>query len=167
MERRLADLIEALGSEDGMARKSARETLTLLGEPAVVELRGLLSSAKKQTRWEAAKTLATMVDPGSVGAFVDLLADDNSDLRWLAGTGLINLGPRSVAPLLESLVRQPESVGRQQAAGRILRGLSSDNDILATIAAPVEEVLGQADPGVIASSAATALDELETTTGVR
>jgi HEAT repeat protein len=167
MERQLGDLIDALGSEDGLKRKSARETLTLLGEPAVADLRVLLSSANKRIRWEAAKTLAAIVDPASVGAFVELLADDNSDVRWLAGGGLLDLGPRSVAPVLESLIRQPESLGRQQAAARILRGLSSDNDVLAKIIGPVVDVLGRADPGVVASNAASALNELEKTTGVR
>jgi HEAT repeat protein len=116
MEQRLADLIEALGSDDGPKRKRARETLTLLGEPAVPQLRGLLSSADKRIRWEAAKCLATMVDPGSVGVLVELATDQYSEVRWLAGSGLVNLGPRSVAPVLGSLIRHPDSTGNQLEA---------------------------------------------------
>ena len=161
MEQRLADLIEALESDDGPKRKRARETLTLLGEAAVQQLRGQLSSAIKRIRWEAAKTLAAMVDPASVQAFVDLLTDPYSEVRWLAASGLINLGPRSVAPVLDSLVRDPESLGHRQMARRVLRELSSDNDVLAGIIGPVVEVLGHADSAVIASNAAGALNELE------
>lgn len=163
----LNDLIEGLGSEDGLKRKAARETLVLMGEPAAPELRALLSSTNKRIRWEAVKTLAAIVDPASVDAFLEMLADDNSDVRWLAGSGLINLGPRSVAPLLESLVQHPESMGRQQAAGRILRALSSDNEVLANVIAPIVGVLERSDPGVIAFNAAAALNELGKITGTR
>jgi HEAT repeat protein len=161
MEQRLADLIAALGSDEGPKRKRARETLTLLGEAAVEQLRGQLSSSDKRIRWEAARTLAAMVDPASVQALVDLLDDPYSEVRWLAASGLISLGPRSVAPVLESLVRDPESLGHRQMARRVLRGLSSDNDVLAEIVGSVVEVLGHADPAVIASNAAGALNELE------
>ena len=161
MEQLLADLIEALGSDDGQKRKRAREKLTLLGETVVQELRGQFSSPNKRIRWEAAKALAAMVDPASVQAFVDLLNDPYSEVRWLAAGGLISLGPRSVAPVLESLVRDPESLGHRQMARRVLRELSSDNEVLAEIVSPVAEVLGHADPAVIASNAAGALNELE------
>jgi len=163
MEQRLADLIEALGSDDGPKRKRARETLTLLGEPAVPQLRGLLSSADKRLRWEAAKCLAAMVDPASVEALVELVTDRYSEVRWLAGSGLINLGPRSVTPVLGSLIRHPESMGNQQAARRVLRGLASDNGVLAEIIGPLIDALDHPDPAVIASKAAVALNELDQT----
>jgi len=166
MEQHLTDLIAALGSDDGPKRKPARETLTLLGEPAIPQLRGLLFSADKRIRWEAAKCLGAMVDPASVEAFVELVTDQYSEVRWLAGSGLINLGPRSAAPVLDSLVRYPDSMGHQQAARRVLRGLSSDNGVLAEIVGPVVDALDHPDPAVIASKAAVALTELEKTTGV-
>jgi HEAT repeat protein len=167
MEQRLADLIEALGRDDGPKRKRARETLTLVGEPAVPLLRGLLLGADKRIRWEAAKCLAAMVDPLSVDAFVELVTDDYSEVRWLAGSGLINLGPRSVAPVLGSLIRHPESRGNREAARRVLRGLASDNDVLTEIVGPVVDALDHPDPAVIASRAAVALNDMEKITGVR
>ncbi len=167
MEQRIADLIEALGSDDGPKRKRARETLTLVGEPAVPQLRGLLSSADKRIRWEAAKCLAAMVDPMSVDAFVELVTDRYSEVRWLAESGLLNLGPRSVAPVLGSLIRHPESKDNQEAARRVLRGLASDNGVLAEIVGPAIDALDHPDPAVIASRAAVALNELEKITGVR
>jgi len=167
MEQLLAELIEALGNEDGPKRKRARETLTLVGEPAVPLLRGLLSAADKRLRWEAAKCLAEMVDPASADAFVELVTDEYSEVRWLAGSGLINLGPRSAAPVLGSLIRHPESRGNQESARRILRKLASDNGVLAEIVGPVVDTLDHPDPAVIASRAAVALNELEKITGVR
>jgi HEAT repeat protein len=146
MEQRLADLIEALGSDDGPKRTRARETLTLVGEPAVPQLRGRLSSADKRMRWEAAKCLAAMVDPVSVDVFVELAMDQYSEVRRLAGSGLINLGPSSVAPVLGSLIRHPESRGNQEAARRVLRGLASDNGVLAEIAGPAVDALDHPGP---------------------
>ena len=64
MDQHLADLIEALGSDDGSKRKRARETLALLGEPAVQQLHRLLSSPNMRIRWEAANCLALGSTPG-------------------------------------------------------------------------------------------------------
>ena len=163
MEQRLADLIEALGSDDGPKRKRARETLTLLGEAAIPLLRDLLSSANKRTRWEAAKTLAAMIDPASAEALVGLVTDEYSEVRWLAASGLINLGPRSVTAVLESLIRHPESAGHRQVARRVLRRLASDNGVLAEIVGPAVDALDHPDPAVIASKAAVALNDLDQT----
>ncbi len=161
MKQSLADLIEALGSDDGQKRKWARETLTLMGEPAVEELRGLLRSGSKRVRWEAAKSLVAVVDPASVEPFVALMMDGHSEVRWLAASGLIGLGPRSVTPVLELLSRDAGSQVHLDMAGRVLRGLSSDNEVLAGIVGPVADVLGHGDPGVVAANAARALSELE------
>ena len=158
---RPADLIETLVGSNGQERKRARETLSLSGEAAVGRLRPLLSSQDKLTRWEAAKCLAVMVEPSCVGDFVELLEDEHSDVRWIAGSGLIALGPRSVSPLLESLVRRPDSLGYRQAARRILRALSSENDVLAEIVGPVIDVLDYSDPAVVAARAAGAEEALE------
>ena len=99
----LDGLISELDSKDGIARKQARESLALVGKPAAPRLRELLNSPDKQTRWEAIKTLAAIADPGSLAEFVALLDDPSSDLRWLAATGLIRLGPRTVRPVLQVL----------------------------------------------------------------
>jgi HEAT repeat protein len=167
MEQSLANLIQELRSDDGLKRKRAWATLTLLGEPAVLRLRDLLSSENKRVRWEAARGLAAMIDPGSVQAFVGLLGDEHAEVRWLAGSGLISLGPRSVVPVLMSLIQHPDSLGHRQVARRVLRGLSSDNDVLKEIVGPVIGTLDHPEPGVIASKAAVALNELERATGVR
>lgn len=166
MEQHIADLIEALGTDDGVERKRALETLILLGEQAVPSLRDLLSSENKRIRWEAARGVAAMIDPASVQAFVELLGDEYSEVRWLAGSGLINLGPRSVVPILGSLVRHADSSGHQQVARRVLRELSSDNDVLGEVVRPVIQALEHGDPAVIASRAARVLSQLERITGV-
>ena len=167
MEELLDKMVGALASDDGMTRKRARETLVLVGEPAVAQVRGLLASSQKRVRWEAVKTLAAMIDPPSVDVFVQLLDDQHSELRWLAADGLINLGPGSVRPVLSSLLREPLSQGRRQMARRVLRQLSSDNEVLAEITHPLVQVLDMEtlDPGVIATKAESALGEFDRVTG--
>jgi HEAT repeat protein len=127
----------------------------------------LLSSPQKRIRWEAVKTLAAMIDVHSVETFALLLDDPLSEVRWLAADGLIGLGPRSVAPVLKSLLRESLSPGHRQMARRVLRQLSSDNDVLAEITRPVIEVLDMEtlDPGVIATKAERALGDLDRATG--
>lgn len=160
-------LVAGLANEDGMTRKRARETLVLVGDPAVARVKALLTSPHKRLRWEAVKTLAAMIDVPSVDEFVGMLDDQHSDVRWLAGDGLIGLGPRSVAPLLASLLGEPLSQGRRQMTRRVLRQLSSDNQALAEIVGPVVEALDMEtlDSGVVATKAERALDDLERATG--
>lgn len=154
-------LLATLRSTTGMERKRAREVLSLVGDPAAPRLRGLLADSRKLVRWEAAKTLVAVVDPGSVEAFVALLSDTHSEVRWLAASGLIALGPRSVAPVLRSLTEPSPTRGRLQMSHRVLKGLSAENDVLASLVEPLLETLKGNDPTPVAPAAARALVELE------
>ena len=165
MDDHLETLIGGLGNADGMARKRARETLVLVGDPAVARLRALLAGSDKNLRWEAAKALGAIVDPGCVDTFVELLDDSSSDLRWLAATGLIELGPRSIRPVLRSLDNPGVPRGHLEMSHRVLGELAKDNDVLAAIVGPVVAVLGQDDRGVIASTAARALSDFDRAIG--
>ena len=165
MDDHVERLLEGLKSADGMGRKRARETLILVGDPALPRLRALLKGSDKQLRWEAAKALGAMMDPGSVDSFVKLLDDPNSDLRWLAATGLIELGPRSVRPVLQSLNDPAVPRGHLEMSHRVLGELAKGNDVLAGIVGPVLEMLGRNDRGVTAATAARALSDLDRATG--
>jgi HEAT repeat protein len=165
MDDYLQQLMNGLSSEDGMARKRARETLVLVGDPAVPRLRALLSSPDKQLRWEAVKTLAAIVDSDSLGEFLTLLDDPDSDLRWLAATGLIQLGPRAARPVLQALTGPSLPRGRLEMSRRILGELASDNMVLAEILSPLMQVIGGNDPGVVNARAARALGDLDRGTG--
>lgn len=165
MDDHLDGLLKTLQAGDGMARKRARETITLLGDPAVSQLQALLSDPEKRVRWEATKALGAIVDPGSAGVLVGLLDDPHSEIRWLASTGLINLGPRSLVPLLEPLTRPPLSRGRAEMSHRVLRELSKENDTLAGVIAPVLEALDRRDTALVSPAAARALSDLDSITG--
>lgn len=165
MDDHLEGLLSELGSGDGMARRRARETLVLVGDPAVPRLQALLTSSDKRARWEAAKALGVMIDPAGADAFVKILDDPESDVRWLAATGLIALGPRSVRPVLRSLTDLSVPRGHLEMSHRALNELAKDNGVLSEIVKPVVEALGWNDPGVIAATAARALSDLDRATG--
>lgn len=155
------DLAAALRSSTGSERKRARETLTLIGQPAVPLLQALLDDQDRLVRWEAAKTLAAMVEAENVERFVALLSDERSEIRWLAASGLIALGPRSVSAVLEALTKDAESRGRREMSHRVLKELAADNSVLAELVKPVTDVLRGDDPAPVASRAARALSDWE------
>jgi HEAT repeat protein len=157
----LEQLIGDLRSHDGMTRKRAREGLVLVGTPAAPRVREFLTSPDKRVRWEAVKTLATIADPESLGEFIALLDDPSSDLRWLAATGLIRLGPRSVRPVLRILSDPKAPRGRLEMGRRVLGALSSDDQVLAGVVAPLMEVINGNDQAVIAERAARALSDFD------
>jgi HEAT repeat protein len=165
MNDHLNDLFAHLHGSDGMARKRSRETLVLAGEAAVPGLHALLGDPDKQVRWEAAKALAAVRDPGSLDVLLKVLDDPDSDLRWLATTGLIDLGPRVVRPVLQSLGHPEVTRGRLQMSHRILAELAKENDVLAGIVRPLLEMMSRDDRGVTAATAARALSDFDQATG--
>ena len=164
--RRLEDLIAQLGDRDGDTRERSRETLAAIGEPAVPSLVALLGSPQAGLRWEAAKALTQIPDPAAVPDLVSLLADPESGIRWLAAIGLINVGRRSVPPVLQALTERAASKGFRDASHHVLHGVSRRNAVLREILGPVLAVLGDTGPvGVISSRAEVALHELRALSG--
>jgi HEAT repeat protein len=159
------ELVDGLGSKDGMARKQAREELVKTGASAAPKLRPLLDSPDKRLRWEALKALAAIADPDSLEAFRTLLDDPNADMRWLAASGLIKLGPPSVRPVLQALSDPKAPRGRLEMGRRVLNKLAGDDQELAGVLAPLMEVINGNDQAVIAERAARALSHFDRTTG--
>lgn len=168
MDNTLRDLLSTLGGANGMKRKEARETVVLIGDRAAHDVAALLDGPGKKVRWEAAKILAAMVEPSSLPTFLALLRDHESDLRWIAADGLIALGPRSVVPLLESLLNGAPVKGQAEMSARVLRNLATDNEVLARIVAPVLEALKDpvvVDPVIVQPRVSQALSDLSKATG--
>jgi HEAT repeat protein len=165
MDEHLRQLIDTLGGKDGMARMQARETLVLVGEPAGPALRAAAAGQDKRLRWEAVKALAAMADPADLGRFLALLDDPESDLRWLAATGLIELGPRAARPVLQALTGSVLTRGRLDMSRRILGDLAADNKVLAETLAPLMQVISGNDLTVVGERAARALADLDRATG--
>ena len=164
--RWLEELIAQLGDQDGRKRRRARETLAVIGEPALPSLVELLGNPQTRLRREAAKALTEIPEPLAIPGLISLLADRESEIRWLASIGLINLGNRSVPPLLQALTEEAESRGFREASHHVLGNLSERNAVLRDILKPVLGVLGTIDPvEVISSRAEVALHELRALSG--
>ena len=167
MEARcLEELMTQLGVQDGPTRRRARETLAAIGEPALPSLVALLRSPQARLRREAVKALGEIPDPAAIPGLISLLADRESEIRWLAAIGLINLGNRSVPHMLEALTERAESRSFREASHHVLHDLSERNTVLREILKPVLSVLGAVDPvEAISSLAEVALHELRALSG--
>jgi HEAT repeat protein len=135
----LQQLLETLGSDDGMKRKKAREALVEKGKVSIDFLLELLSHPKHIYRWEAVKTLEEIGDPDTIPVLILALEDDKSDVRWIAAEGLIKLGMKSVKPLLNILIEKSDSVFVLEGAHHIFFDLR-EKGILPT-EFPVAELL--------------------------
>ncbi|HEX2976178.1 MAG TPA: HEAT repeat domain-containing protein [Bacteroidales bacterium] len=54
-------------------------------------------------RQEIAKIVRIIADRRSIPALINLLEDNESDIRWIAAESLIKIGRKSIIPLLRSI----------------------------------------------------------------
>jgi hypothetical protein len=111
-----------------------------------------LQSPSKHVRWEAAKALGEIADPGAAPALVSALEDEKGAVRWLAATALINLGHAALVPLLRGLEGSSDSIWFRDGAHHVLHTLIKDG--VADEAIPVLEALEDIEPSVEAPVAA-------------
>jgi HEAT repeat protein len=155
-------LVEQLSERDGRVRERARHTLVVIGALALPSLLELAGSSVKQARWEAAKALASISDPSSAAAELKLLSDPESDIRWLAGLGLIRIGPSTLPDVLRTLIDNADSIDLRRSVHHVLGGLAGENPVVKALVAPVLQVLGESDPsGVILARADEALKQIQ------
>jgi HEAT repeat protein len=147
------NLITTLTSKDSRTRKRARDQLVEIGQPAVSSLLPLLLENKTYVRWEAAKALSEIGDPGAAPALVNALEDNDSGIRWLAAEGLIRVGQAGLLLLLEALLEHSESSRLREGAGHVLRVLAK-NEKLPPQAEPVLQALQGAASDIVTPRAA-------------
>ncbi len=159
-EADVAALIAELADKQAAVRRRARERLVSLGTPAVGFLVELLGHRKSHVRWEAAKALAGIGDPGTAGDLVRAMEEDeDGDVRWLAAEGLIALGREGLGPLLAALADRPGSLTLRQGAHHVCRSLGRLKAYKAV--QPVTAALDEPDPELALPSACrSAVDQL-------
>ena len=156
----IRNLITTLTGQDGPARKRAREQLVEIGQPAVSSLLPLLSDKQTYVRWEAAKALSEIGDPGAAPALVKALEDNDPGIRWMAAEGLILTEQAGLPPLLEALMEHGESSRLREGAGHVLKVLAK-NEKLPPQAEPVLQALhGAASASEIPRAAKIALESM-------
>lgn len=155
-------LIAHFASHDGVLRERARDEIVAeFGSRATAALQQALQSENERVRWEAAKTLSEIGDPGSTSALVTALRDENADVRWIAAEGLVGLGAHAVIPLLQELIMHSGSAWLREGAHHVLHDLSRKH-ILRRVLRPVLESLDGVAPSIgVMPAAARALRELE------
>src|SRR5512135_1845287 len=121
---RVEALVHALDNEHPTERGRARAALIQLGRPAVPRLIEALHARSEHLRWETAKALAAIRDPGAAAALVEALEDEMLEVRWVAEGAIIDLGRDGLTALLHGLILHSGSERFRQAAHRILTAMA-------------------------------------------
>ena len=119
----IKELLNTLVCDDGMKRKAAREELVKIGSDTIDYLMEYVNHSKHIYRWEALKTMSEIADPISIPFFIDALEDDESDIRWIAAEGLINIGPDVLIPLLKAIIERINSLLILEGAHHVIYDL--------------------------------------------
>jgi HEAT repeat protein len=149
---RIRSLVEILETEDGMERQRARDELVTAGVAVVPLVAPLLGHPVARTRWEAAKTLATIADPACAPHLVAALQDKGADIRWLAAKGLARIGRPAFDPLLRELIHDADDPDLRHGVHHVLHDLR-DAEARALIE-PVWDSLNDGEPAASVTMAA-------------
>ncbi len=107
--KEVASLITDLVSEYANTRKKARKKLVEMGKDVVPQIHKTLLSKNKLLKWEAALVVEEIGDISSIPVFTELLEDSETDIRWIAAEGLINVGRDCIVPLLKEIMAKGDS----------------------------------------------------------
>ncbi len=135
-------LIKDLDSRNDLVRVKARQALVAMRKAALPSLIEALKNKKYLMRWEAAKALGEIGDPGAAPALVRALEDEEFDVRWLAAEGLIKLNINGLRPLLKELMTRGGSTLLREGAHHVFHDLSKGalKRCLAPVLAALEEI---------------------------
>lgn len=130
-------LMFMLESNDGVIREKARESLGIIGKPAVLPLTNVLrNSGMTQVRWEAVKILGTFKDKRSLPSLVKALEDNDQDVAWVAAEALKNFRKLAWPALLRMLIKRgSDSVLLRNGVHHVMINQNEEgfNDLLAIL----------------------------------
>lgn len=126
MRLRISALIAQITGRGGTERvDDARTQLLAIGSPAVPALLEAVHVERGESRLELVKLLRQMAEPSTAGTFVELLSDNNFDVRWEAVEGLSTLGYDSLDPLISAMIKNPGSMKLRNGAHHVLHHVAS------------------------------------------
>ena len=102
MLKLVSDLLEA---KNFRHRISDWNKLVSMGKEILPYAHRLIKSENNAIRKEATKLIELIADKQSIPKLIALLDDEESDIRWIAAEGLINIGRECIVPLLKALVK--------------------------------------------------------------
>ncbi len=159
-DQRIRKLIMAFSSDNGSARREARQSLVVIGSPAVPSLIEALKQEDDNVRRGAVRTLSEIGGPEVALALIKTLQDEEFDIRWLAAEGLIELGMDGLKALLQALVHDGNSPLLLEGAHHVIHSMAKGG--LRKYLGPVLGSLEGVEPAVKAPIAAFhALEMLE------
>jgi len=162
MLSKIERLIADLRSHDGAIRREARHALVFIGGTTVDLLIPLLKEPDDDVRWEGTKALAEIADPRAASDLAGLLMDHNFGIRWLAAEALISIGRDALEPLLEKLIKHPESSWLRGRALHVLHDFAKKAPDMKELVGPVITALEGFEPEVgCLGPAHAALDKLK------
>jgi hypothetical protein len=151
-DQTIEGLIMALSSDNGSARREARQSLLAIGSPAVRSLIEALKQKNDNVRREAVKALREIGDPEVPQALIKTLEDEEFDIRWLAAEGVIGLGVSGLKPLLQALIDHGDSPLLLEGAHHVMHYMAKGG--LRKYLGPVLASLEGVEPAVKAPVAA-------------
>jgi HEAT repeat protein len=156
-KKNINKLIETLKSKDGIARQTARNSLIIIGEPALNALIKAFKIKEKTVHWEVAKALGQIGTKKAARVLVDALEDHDFSVRWIAAEGLIHMGAGGLLPLLEALREKTDSIWLREGSHHIIHDLVSrelvDEPTRKSLM-PVLDALNHINPVIEANTAA-------------
>ena len=115
-------LVRGMGQVKGIALMKLREAVEKMGRAAVAPLKSALArSPRRDVRWEAAKALGHLADPGSIACLIKALSDEDADVGRVAAEALLAFKDKALRPLFKALVRHSDSAGLRGGARHVLR----------------------------------------------
>jgi len=127
----LAKLIKvSLDTRNSGEKLAARSSLVRMGKTIIPKMHKLLDSENGLIRMEAAKIVELIADRRSIPLLINLLADEEFEIRWIAAEGLIKIGRRSIVPILKSIRDGKSSLIFNKGAHHVLSGLLNESEKL-------------------------------------
>jgi hypothetical protein len=151
-DQTIEGLIMALSSDNGSARRNARQSLLAIGSPAMHPLIEALKQKNDNVRREAVKALSEIGDPEVPQALIKTLEDEEFDIRWLAAEGVIGLGVSGLKPLFQALIDHGDSPLLLEGAHHVIHYMAKGG--LRKYLGPVLASLEGVEPAVKAPNAA-------------
>ncbi|MFL7871002.1 MAG: HEAT repeat domain-containing protein [Anaerolineales bacterium] len=146
-ETQISHLITDLGDDNGLVRQRARLQLEHLGLESIPALLEALQSQNVHVRWEALRALGELHAPETAGAITNLLMDEDTSVRWAAMESLIHMGRASLHPLLDSFIKNFDSLWMREGVRHILRVFNDRKLLNNREVILFEELEKQAIPG--------------------
>ena len=147
LETQIPRLITNLGDDNGLVRQRARLQLEHIGMESIPALLDALQSQNVHVRWEAVKALGELRISETSPALTEMLMDEDTGVRWAAMEGLIRMGRAALRPLLDTFIKNFDSLWMREGVRHILRVLNDRHKLNDREIILLEELKKQAIPG--------------------